>query len=102
MSKCLYCYKELGPGEVDYHKSCCRKFFGTTTVPSLEYTRAQMDELAAQVRDLTFIGRKACLIAHIDEFSVFHYQSRGLGLVFVRRKDFGVLDDFVCFHGRCF
>ena len=60
------------------------------------------DELAAQVRDLTFIGRKACLIAHIDEFSVFHYQSRGLGLVFVRRKDFGVLDDFVCFHGRCF
>ena len=49
MSKCLYCYKELGPGEVDYHKSCCRKFFGTTTVPSLEYTRAQMDELAAQV-----------------------------------------------------
>lgn len=49
MSKCLYCYKELGPGEVDFHKSCCRKFFGTSTAPSLDYTRAQMDELAAQV-----------------------------------------------------
>ena len=49
MSKCLYCYKELDPGEVDFHKSCCRKFFGTPTAPSLDYTRAQMDELAAQV-----------------------------------------------------
>ena len=49
MSKCLYCYKELNPGEVDFHKSCCRKFFGTPTPPSLDYTRAQMDELAAQV-----------------------------------------------------
>ena len=49
MSKCLYCYKELEPGEVDFHKSCCRKFFGTTTVPLLDYTREQMDELAAQV-----------------------------------------------------
>ena len=49
MSKCLYCYKELNPGEIDFHKSCCRKFFGTSTPPSLDYTRAQMDELAAQV-----------------------------------------------------
>lgn len=49
MSKCLYCYKDLGSGEVDFHKACCRKFFGTATAPSLDYTRAQMDELAAQV-----------------------------------------------------
>ena len=33
MSKCLYCYKELGPGEVDFHKSCCRKFFGFAYQP---------------------------------------------------------------------
>ena len=49
MSKCLYCYKELGPEEVDFHKSCCRKFFGTATAPSLDYTREQLDELASQV-----------------------------------------------------
>ena len=49
MSKCLYCYKELEPGEVDFHKSCCRKFFGTTTAPALDYSREEMDELAAQV-----------------------------------------------------
>ena len=49
MSNCLYCYKELLPEEIDFHKSCCRKFFGTTTAPLLDYTREQMDELAAQV-----------------------------------------------------
>ena len=45
----MYCYKELEPGEVDFHKSCCRKFFGTTTAPALDYSREEMDELAAQV-----------------------------------------------------
>lgn len=49
MSKCLYCYRELLDGEVDFHKSCCRKFFGTASAPSLDYTRGEMDELASQV-----------------------------------------------------
>ncbi len=68
MSKCLYCYKELEPGEVDFHKSCCKKFFGTPTAPSLDYTRAQMDELAAQViRSQT--DRKSTRLnsSHIEE-----------------------------------
>ena len=43
MSKCLFCYKELGPGEADFHKSCCRKIFGTVTAPVLDYTREEMD-----------------------------------------------------------
>ena len=73
MSKCLYCYKELGPGEVDYHKSCCRKFFGTTTVPSLEYTRAQMDELAAQVikSQTTLTGVQPKLSLNLDKHKDF-------------------------------
>ena len=67
-NKCLYCYKELGPGEVDFHKSCCRKFFGTTTVPSLDYTRAQMDELAAQVikSQTTLTGVQPKLSLNLD------------------------------------
>ena len=28
MSKCLYCYQELDEGQVDFHPSCARKFFG--------------------------------------------------------------------------
>ena len=69
MSKCLYCYKELGPGEVDFHKSCCKKFFGTPTAPSLNYTRAQMDELAAQVikSQTTLTGVQPKLSLNLDK-----------------------------------
>ena len=33
--KCLFCYKPLADGEVDYHKSCARKIFESATVPLL-------------------------------------------------------------------
>ena len=79
MSKCLYCYKELGPGEVDFHKSCCRKFFGTSTAPSLDYTRAQMDELAAQVirSQTTLTGVQPKLSLNLDK----HKDSQKLTVV---------------------
>ena len=79
MSKCLYCYKELGPGEVDFHKSCCRKFFGTVTAPSLDYTRAQMDELAAQVirSQTTLTGVQPKLSLNLDK----HKDSQKLTIV---------------------
>lgn len=47
--KCLYCYKPLAEGEVDYHKSCARKIFGSATVPQLPYTRANIKELAREI-----------------------------------------------------
>ena len=49
MSKCLYCYQELEKGQVDFHPSCARKFFGSENVPLLPYTRDNMSELAKQV-----------------------------------------------------
>lgn len=49
MNKCLYCYKELEKGQVDFHPSCARKFFGSETAPILPYTRDNMSELAHQV-----------------------------------------------------
>ena len=49
MSKCLYCYQDLEEGQVDYHPTCARKFFGTDTAPILPYTRENMSELARQV-----------------------------------------------------
>ncbi len=49
MNKCLYCYKPLADGEVDYHKSCARKIFESTTVPVLPYTRANLKELASKI-----------------------------------------------------
>ena len=49
MSKCLFCYHELEEGQVDFHPSCARKFFGSEIVPMLPYTRNNMSELARQV-----------------------------------------------------
>ena len=49
MSKCLYCYHELEEGQMDFHPSCARKFFGSEIVPMLPYTRNNMSELARQV-----------------------------------------------------
>ena len=49
MNKCLYCYKPLVSGEKDYHKSCARKIFESTTVPELPYTRDNIKELAKEI-----------------------------------------------------
>lgn len=49
MNKCLYCYKPLADGEVDYHKACARKIFESTNVPALPYTRANIKELAREI-----------------------------------------------------
>ena len=45
MSRCLYCYKELGEGMKDFHPACAKKFFGTRTAPELPYVRAQLGDL---------------------------------------------------------
>lgn len=49
MNKCLYCYKPLAEGEVDYHKACGRKIFESPTVPALPYIRANIKELAREI-----------------------------------------------------
>lgn len=49
MNKCLFCYKPLAEGEVDYHKACARKIFESATVPALPYTRANIKELAREI-----------------------------------------------------
>lgn len=49
MCKCLFCYKELGVGQKDFHPSCARKIFGTKEVPLLEYRHEDLDKLAEQI-----------------------------------------------------
>ena len=49
MCKCLYCYKELDAGQVDFHPSCARRMFGMTTAPQMDYTCQDMDSLAADI-----------------------------------------------------
>ncbi len=48
-NRCLYCYQPLPENAVDFHESCSRKFFGTSTPPVLDYDNAQMQELATEI-----------------------------------------------------
>lgn len=47
--KCLYCYKKLENGEIDFHPACSRKIFGTTQPPLLPYAEDQLLELGNEV-----------------------------------------------------
>ena len=69
MAKCLYCYKELGKDEKDFHKACSRKMFGTKEVPELPYTRNDLNDLARQVirSQTTLTGVQAKLSLDINK-----------------------------------
>lgn len=68
MKKCLYCYRPLADGEVDYHKACARKIFESTTVPALPYTRTNIKELAREIvtASITVTGVQAKLSLDIS------------------------------------
>lgn len=79
MSKCLYCYKELAEGEVDFHKGCCKKFFGMSEAPELPYSLDELDALALKViqAQTTLTGVQAKLSLHLDR----HEGSKRLTIV---------------------
>ncbi len=51
MSKCLYCYKELEEGQLDYHPKCIKAFFGTKQAPVLPYRLSEMEKLAKEAAE---------------------------------------------------
>lgn len=69
MSKCLYCNKELNPGEQDFHPACAKKFFGVFPAPTFDYTRADMDALAAEIirSQTTLTGVQPKISLHLNE-----------------------------------
>lgn len=69
MAKCLYCYKELPEGAVDFHPACSRKIFGTTTPPLLPYRRDNIVELATQIirNNVTIPGVQAKLSLDLEK-----------------------------------
>lgn len=69
MCKCLYCYKELEQGQVDFHPSCARRMFGQAVAPRLEYSQDEIHSLAAQVirSQLTITGVQAKLSLDIEK-----------------------------------
>ncbi len=72
MEKCLYCYKPLKVGDIDFHKSCAMKMFGSTTAPSLPYTRKEIKDLARVVVEkrttVTGVQSKLSMDLEKDEY----------------------------------
>jgi len=76
MAKCLCCYQDLLPGEVDYHSACIRRFFGPRGIPAMPFDRSKIRDLAKQVvhAQTTVTGVQAKLsldIEHIEQASRF-------------------------------
>lgn len=67
--KCLCCYKELLPGQTDFHPSCAKKMFGTKEQPRLDYTQADMERLATETiqSQTTLTGVQAKLSLNLTE-----------------------------------
>lgn len=69
MCKCLYCYRPLNAGEVDFHPLCAKKFFGVKEVPSLDYTLKEIDSLASQIieEQTSLTGVQPKLSLHLNK-----------------------------------
>lgn len=87
MCRCLYCYRPLEKGETDFHAKCAKKFFGTKSVPVLDYTCEDLEKLAIQViKDQTSLtGVQPKLSLHLNE----HEGSQRLTIV-------GLWGGFIC------
>jgi serine/threonine-protein kinase HipA len=58
MINCLYCYLPLDDDEKDFHPHCSKKFFGTETIPEIDFGLDEIDNLALKVlgRSVTLTG----------------------------------------------
>lgn len=70
-ARCLYCYKMLDSGEVDFHPTCSKKMFGTTTPPVLPYGEDELEALATEViqTQSTVTGVQPKISLHLGEVS---------------------------------
>lgn len=68
MNKCLCCYKPLNIGEIDFHKRCAKRMFGSKVAPELPYTRKEIGKLAQVVveKHTTVTGVQAKLSMDIE------------------------------------
>ena len=79
MCNCLYCYRPLREGEKDMHTVCIKKFFGTVDLPILDYTTAQLDQLALKIiqNQTSLTGVQSKLSLHLSK----HKDSQRLTIV---------------------
>lgn len=87
MCRCLYCYRKLRKGELDFHGACSKKFFGTDGVPRLDYTTEELDSLAERIirSQTSLTGVQPKLSLNLSE----HEGSKRLTIV-------GLWGNFIC------
>lgn len=68
MNRCLCCYKPLNAGEIDFHKRCAKRMFGSNIAPTLPYTRKEINKLAQVVveKHTTITGVQAKLSMDLE------------------------------------
>lgn len=66
----MFCYRPLNVGEIDFHPTCAKKFFGTKEIPSLDYTLKEIDSLASQVieEQTSLTGVQPKLSLHLNKY----------------------------------
>jgi len=67
-SACLICLDPLGDSEQNYHPACCRKLFGSATLPSLPYSWQHLNDLAAEIirQNITVPGVQPKISLHFE------------------------------------
>ncbi len=67
IQKCLYCYKTLAEGDIDFHATCSKKIFGEVIPLVLPYSEEQLEGLAAEVikTHTTVTGVQPKLFLHL-------------------------------------
>jgi len=48
-NNCLYCYLPLSENAQDFHPTCVKKMFGTSTAPIIDFHLKQIEDLAKQI-----------------------------------------------------
>jgi serine/threonine-protein kinase HipA len=76
--RCLYCYKLLNAGEIDFHQGCSNKMFGKKLPPVLDYSEDQMLELGKKVikRQSAVTGVQPKLSVEIEKMNHMDHPDR--------------------------
>ncbi|MFI3247574.1 MAG: HipA domain-containing protein [Rikenellaceae bacterium] len=89
MSRCLYCYEELQPGDTTLHVKCSRRVFSQSTPPTLPYSPAQ---IAEQNTKELYIEKQSNTLQFIDEsaqYTILSGDELLLEAVAMRMADIG-------------
>ena len=70
MNNCLYCYQVIRDNHNnDFHPSCSKKLFGTTTPPLVDISFSQLEEIALNIvnKHISVTGVQPKLSLHLEK-----------------------------------